>query len=311
MVLSGGGRVLAGVLLALAAAAPSRAQQPEARAQAEAQRPAWIGISFERAGSGGAVVVRGVQRGSPAAAAGIQAGDTLVRWAGRRDVLAAIQARPLRPGERVVVRVRRAGQRDREVRVVAQPRPAEVARDGRVIVIGPRDFSFRFPGDTIRIDLDSLALRADTLHRRLRLMLEDSLGPQLRELERVRLPELRAHLQAMDSAFAHGLASGDFVMDFGGRRAVAGAELTPLNPQLGDYFGTDRGVLVLRVAPGTPAARAGLRAGDVVVAAGGAAVGSVAELRRTVERAQEAHTRSVELQVVRKGRTQKLEMRWE
>lgn len=43
-------------------------------------------------------------------------------------------------------------------------------------------------------------------------------------------------------------------------------ELVPLTPQLGSYFGTDRGLLVVR-APGHPAAR--LEDGDVILAIGG------------------------------------------
>ena len=89
-----------------------------------------------------------------------------------------------------------------------------------------------------------------------------------------------------------------------GERAVAGAELVELNPELAGYFeGADAGVLVVRVGPGTPAARAGLRPGDVVTAADGRAVRAIRELRRAVAEGR----RDVRLEVVRKGR--RLELR--
>jgi len=64
-----------------------------------------------------------------------------------------------------------------------------------------------------------------------------------------------------------------------GMSRVAGAELRELNPSLGSYFGAERGLLVTEIAEGTPAAEAGLRAGDVIVAAGGRSVTTLDELR--------------------------------
>jgi membrane-associated protease RseP (regulator of RpoE activity) len=47
-----------------------------------------------------------------------------------------------------------------------------------------------------------------------------------------------------------------------------GIMVTGLTPELRQFYGapTERGVLVARVVPGSPAARAGLRVGDVLVA---------------------------------------------
>lgn len=61
---------------------------------------------------------------------------------------------------------------------------------------------------------------------------------------------------------------------------IAGAQLQPLNPQLGEFFGgVERGLVVLRVLPGTPAQRLGLRPGDVIVEAAGHRVTAVEGLR--------------------------------
>jgi membrane-associated protease RseP (regulator of RpoE activity) len=86
-----------------------------------------------------------------------------------------------------------------------------------------------------------------------------------------------------------------------GLRGVAGAELTALEPELAEYFrNADRGLLVLRIAPDTPADRAGLVPGDVVVAANGRRVESVPEFRQILTLPQAG---GVELRVVRRGRT--------
>ena len=84
-----------------------------------------------------------------------------------------------------------------------------------------------------------------------------------------------------------------------GARAVAGAELTELNTDLGTYFGVHDGILVVRVHDRTPAADAGLMAGDVIVSAAGEAVGSIGDLRRTIARASAREP--VTLDVIRRG----------
>lgn len=84
-----------------------------------------------------------------------------------------------------------------------------------------------------------------------------------------------------------------------GMRAIAGAELTDLNPVLGEYFGTLEGVLVLNAADGTPAARSGLRGGDVITSANGQSVSTITSLRRIVERAPPGST--IRLEVLRRG----------
>lgn len=84
-----------------------------------------------------------------------------------------------------------------------------------------------------------------------------------------------------------------------GMRAIAGAELFELNPELGETFGTLEGVLVLNASDGTPAARAGLRGGDVIVSADGKPVTSITSLRRIVEAVKPGGV--VRLEVLRRG----------
>jgi membrane-associated protease RseP (regulator of RpoE activity) len=88
-------------------------------------------------------------------------------------------------------------------------------------------------------------------------------------------------------------------------RGVAGAEFVAISAGLGEVLGTDKGILVARVGPDTPAARAGLQDGDVVTRVNGKAVTEVSELRRAVLR---AGSDVVKLEVLRKGKTRSLEL---
>ncbi len=59
-----------------------------------------------------------------------------------------------------------------------------------------------------------------------------------------------------------------------------GVKVQELDGQLGEYFGTSTGVLINSVEADSPAARAGLKAGDVVTAVNGKAVAEPSELDR-------------------------------
>jgi len=67
-------------------------------------------------------------------------------------------------------------------------------------------------------------------------------------------------------------------MGMGMRRARLGVVMQPLGPDLASYFGVKNGVLVSSVANDSPAAKAGLKAGDVITAVDGRSVANAAEL---------------------------------
>jgi len=85
-----------------------------------------------------------------------------------------------------------------------------------------------------------------------------------------------------------------------GRNFVCGAQLNDLNPQLGTYFGSDHGVLVIQVLSGTPCDEAGLVPGDVVTHVGDAEIDSVEGFRRVLDRVFDGGRRA-QLMLVRKG----------
>jgi S1-C subfamily serine protease len=66
-------------------------------------------------------------------------------------------------------------------------------------------------------------------------------------------------------------------------RPLLGVELRELDADLGGYFGADKGLLVLEVREDSAAEAAGLRAGDVIVAADGQKTEEVADLHAVLE----------------------------
>lgn len=81
---------------------------------------------------------------------------------------------------------------------------------------------------------------------------------------------------------------------FGTPRRV-GISVVPLSDQLAAYFGVKEGVLVSEVASGTPAATAGIQAGDVITAVNGRNVLSAGDLVREVRQAEPGSTIDVQL----------------
>jgi serine protease Do len=70
------------------------------------------------------------------------------------------------------------------------------------------------------------------------------------------------------------------------RTTLLGIEGETLHGQLADYFGVKRGVLVRSVMQDTPAAKAGIKAGDVIVKVGDSSVGSPSEITSVLRRIQ-------------------------
>ena len=76
-----------------------------------------------------------------------------------------------------------------------------------------------------------------------------------------------------------------------------GVQLSPIGNQLAEYFGVKQGVLVSSVDADSPAARAGLKAGDVITAVNGREVTNTSDLSSAVNRTDPEGT--LELRVTR------------
>jgi serine protease Do len=231
--------------------------------QKDAAPSGWVGLSVIQKGSGdessavrvGYPVVASVDAGSPAQAAGLVAGDTIVAY---NDVDASSDPNAVRPflvaGHELVVKVRRNGVR-RLTLTVAKRTSRNAYREGVTV--------------------------SATSGAALPLMYGVPSGP---------------------IAIAAPVASGREAAPF------AGAYLARLNAGLANALNVrNAGVLVVDIADGSDAARAGLEAGDVITRADSISVASPLGIMTALRLASD---RSVTLDVTRRGKTQKLTIHW-
>jgi serine protease Do len=108
--------------------------------------------------------------------------------------------------------------------------------------------------------------------------------------------ELKQKIEKMQKDFPKGKnGDGTFVFSWGSHRRI-GVSTQPLSKQLAEYFGVTEGILITSVTENSPAAKAGLKAGDVITAVDGEKVDSPGDVSRVVNKKQEG---SVTLTVVR------------
>lgn len=311
-------RTLGAALLLAALALPGRgAAQEVVRIRTEGGG-GWMGVLFGwDEGREREARVRRVAPESPAGRAGLREDDVVLRIDGRAATESEVEAlrERLEPGDTVRMAVRRDGREETRL-VVAAGRPGDVIvlRDGELLPLGRGGERMELELKKMDVELDTLFHRMDSLRVRLRehpdmvirfdtafRVLGDSLRRELR-----RRPMIIDGERMRIEDELHG-AMLPFMMEFG-PRSVAGAEFTEMNAGLARYFQTPRGLLILQVAPESPASRAGLEAGDVVVEAGGEAVESVGDLREAFFGDEDGR---VTLDVVRQGRRREVDVRWE
>ena len=227
-------------------------------------------------------LVQQVRGGSPAEKAGIKAGDVISEFDGER-------VRSVRQLQRLIGDTP-AG---RSIRLT-------VVRDGKKIELSATlaRASGEIGGLSEPFDLEGLNrdLRESTrdLPRNFRFYFDD---------RGLRSPGLREDPQQFEWSVPQprppllgGPAAGRL-----------GAVVQDLTPQLGKFFGAKEGVLVVTVNPDTPAARAGLEAGDVVTSVDGKAVTDAGSLVRMLR--DQADGEEVALGVLRDHKPVTLKVR--
>lgn len=119
---------------------------------------------------------------------------------------------------------------------------------------------------------------------------------------RLRLPEI--HIPEIEAPHMEIPDLNVWAWRQGPRLGISGDELTP---QLAEFFGVEegKGVLVREVSAGSAAARAGLKAGDVIVSVDDQQTPSVGKLRRALRDLDEDQ---VTLTIVRNRRQQTLQV---
>lgn len=138
-------------------------------------------------------------------------------------------------------------------------------------------------------------------------------GPLARRFERRRGPDARAFEfvvppggpgprgEAQDFFFRRGPEGGTRVWI--GSRARLGVMAQPLTEQLATYFGVKDGVLVTQVTESSPAAKAGIKAGDVITAVNGKPVKDTGDISDHLQGVEAGKTATVELTRDRKSQT--------
>lgn len=269
---------------------PFERLSPDQQIEVLIARRARLGVSInfmaQSTDSLGALI-NGVSPNSPAARAGLRAGDIITRLNGRPLAVEGVRVRrgqsapgvrlselasQLNVGDTVTIQYRRGAER-RNVTLVAGDQPALTwnGPDGTFgYVVGdspeemdeairrmeegmPRTFRLRVPADSPGMSPPPMAFPAPAPYDRWPSSVFMMLGTPLEHLE-----------------------------------------LAPLNPELGRYFGADRGVLVIR---SPEASELGLQGGDVILRVDGRSTASPAHLLRMLRSYAPAET--VSFQVLR------------
>jgi serine protease Do len=91
-------------------------------------------------------------------------------------------------------------------------------------------------------------------------------------------------------------------------RGRLGVRVQDLSEELASYFGVKSGVLVAGVEADAPAAKAGIKAGDVITAVNGQAITEPGELRREVAKVEDGKTADLAVTRDKKALTLKVEV---
>jgi len=219
------------------------------------------------------VAVEKVSENSPAAAAGIQAGDVIVKFNGEEVTSARKLTRligEVDPDHQARVTILRNGN-EQEITATLGKRPMPKFAEG--------NFNFPVAPNGSFKDL-----------------------PQLKDMPNLKdMPDFKSMSPGEPHVFTFPNGEGrSFTWRAGEGRSI-GVGITPLTKQLASHFGVEGGALVNDVRENSPAAKAGLKAGDIIVEADGKAVRSQFDLIKSINDKKDG---SVQITVVRNGKRQ-------
>ena len=261
-----------------------------------------------------------VQADGPADRAGLEEGDIVIRVDGRSvfDALEEDAERSIDESTSLPVQ--------RFVRLVGALEPGEGAEivvlrgdSERTFTVTPDEadawaprvsfFGDDEPGWAYRFDRDELRAEMDEMRNRLR---EQDWDRSLPGIYRFEGPGERGEVRILGgerggepfgmrfrSDPCMELTTGDGeaqVFVLAGGNCVEGVEFMELNADLGEYFGTEEGILVTRVAESSTL---GLRAGDVLMAIDGREVRSASHARRILGSYESEE--EIRLRIMRQG----------
>jgi C-terminal processing protease CtpA/Prc len=235
-------------------------------------------------------VVESVEPGSPASKSGLRTGDVIIAMGGQElragDVSAA---ELLRPGARLPVQYERDGAA-RSVMVLVERRP-----DGYGMMCPWMDATIATAMSPVPNEFYLQIATADS----------SSDTPVRRYVFPAPAPSPST---ARASAGPNTVYLGPFVAQFAsGTNTVAGAQLVQMNRGLGETFGVDHGLLVLKVLPGAPAAKSGFHEGDVLLTVDDQDLTSPLVLQRAMVLSSD---HEVKLVIVRKKARRNMTLKW-
>lgn len=215
------------------------------------------------------VAVEKVMENSPAAAAGIIANDVIVRInndevTSTRKLTRLISE--IAPDHQVTVTLLRGG-REQQITATLGKRPTPKFGDGNFTFAMP-EFKGKFEGPDMK-----------------------ALEEKLKNLPKGEGPHV----------FSFPEGEGKSLVWRAGQGRMIGIGVTALTKQLAEHFKVESGVMINSVRENSPAAKAGLKAGDIITELDGKAVKGDFDLIRGINEKKEG---DVQLTIVREGRRQ-------
>ena len=209
------------------------------------------------------VAVEKILEGSPAQAAGLQEGDVIVRFNGQEVGSSRMLTRLVNevdPDHSARITVIRSGT-ERELNVTIGKRPTPKWDES--------SFNFKFPHGFPHVEIPNVQI------------------PNISPMPKI---DVMPHIDIPDMPeFDH-----EFVWNF--PRRQIGVSLIGITKQMADSFGVSGGAMISEVRENSPAAKAGLKAGDIIVEIDGKAVRGDGDLIRAMGEKKEGE---VTLTIVR------------